>query len=530
MCSCCQGHRSGRQLGPFVPGQGPWGGLDVLSSEDSLELVHVEDVFEHIHLSKEELEAGLCGSLREKDIVISHMQAELNRRFEDLENLQAGQKKQHQALHDVRVAFEKALQELEVNSSQVLKQNVTAISHLQEALQRKSEDVEEMEKLLAAANKEMVLMDLQFTEHEAKFKDQAAKGQSLTSTLEEKDRELQSLQALEKGRDLELLNANAVFEEAMQELESHTSRVLKEREEAISQLHEAMKNDTQDMEELQNLLVEAREETAHKEMLLSESEVKLGGQVAEVQNLTTTLQEKDQELQKLQSVHKRRDLEIHNVRVAFEKAVQELEANTSCVLRENEMILSQLQGALNRKAEDLEDLPNLLVGTARNELPFPQHEVLMEDPRAKGQNLITTLQEKDPKLQHKVELQGLWRYEEMLEASDHLCKEATESRKYPVTDAEKESWWGNRGSESAGLKNFDEEGETAEEGPRKTPALLHSDHDWDNCATWWQILEGKETAKAGRHQKEDLAKTLRAKIHLKVKNGHTVKYNVNTSP
>ncbi|XP_035276099.1 uncharacterized protein LOC118228788 isoform X5 [Anguilla anguilla] len=386
-------------------------GLDMLSREENLELVHVQDVFEHILQSKRELEAGLRGSLRATDAAVSRMRAELGGAAEDLEvhnfgqpvclfetrglrcvgifldersrgdvtesappsllqRTRAGQEKLRRALCDVRVTFEKALQELEVSTSLVLKENVTAVSQLQHALQRKSEDME-----------------------------------------------------------------------------------------------------------------------------------------------------------KQHAVQKRREVEIRDVRVAFEKAVLELESNASCVLRENELMLSQLQGTPSGKSEDLEDLQNFLVETAREELTLPQHELKMEDHRSEGHNLTTTLEGKGPELPHKVELQGLRRHgEEMLQARDHLCKEATESRKYPETDAEKERWREQPGGESGGAKSFGEEAETAEEGLRKTPALLHSvsqtpDQDWDHCATWWQILEGKETAKAGRRQKEEQAKMLRAKIHLKVKNG-----------
>ncbi|XP_035276098.1 adventurous-gliding motility protein Z-like isoform X4 [Anguilla anguilla] len=541
-------------------------GLDMLSREENLELVHVQDVFEHILQSKRELEAGLRGSLRATDAAVSRMRAELGGAAEDLEvhnfgqpvclfetrglrcvgifldersrgdvtesappsllqRTRAGQEKLRRALCDVRVTFEKALQELEVSTSLVLKENVTAVSQLQHALQRKSEDMEELQKCLAGANKEMALMELQFTEHEAKFKDQEAKGLGLSRTLEAKERELQGLHALEEGRALELLGAKAAFEDAKRELEAEASRLLAERDAAVSRLQEATRKNAQDAEEARKLLVEARAETAHKETLLRESEVKLGDQTAKVQNLAASLEEKDQELQKQHAVQKRREVEIRDVRVAFEKAVLELESNASCVLRENELMLSQLQGTPSGKSEDLEDLQNFLVETAREELTLPQHELKMEDHRSEGHNLTTTLEGKGPELPHKVELQGLRRHgEEMLQARDHLCKEATESRKYPETDAEKERWREQPGGESGGAKSFGEEAETAEEGLRKTPALLHSvsqtpDQDWDHCATWWQILEGKETAKAGRRQKEEQAKMLRAKIHLKVKNG-----------
>ncbi|KAG5847751.1 hypothetical protein ANANG_G00129540 [Anguilla anguilla] len=534
----------------------PRQGLDMLSREENLELVHVQDVFEHILQSKRELEAGLRGSLRATDAAVSRMRAELGGAAEDLEvhnfgqpvclfetrglrcvgifldersrgdvtesappsllqRTRAGQEKLRRALCDVRVTFEKALQELEVSTSRVLKENVTAVSQLQHALQRKSEDMEELQKCLAGANKEMALMELQFTEHEAKFKDQEAKGLSLSRTLEAKERELQGLHALEEGRALELLDAKAAFEDAKRELEAEATRLLAERDAAVSRLQEATRKNAQDAESGDG----PQGDAAPRER------GQTGDQTAKVQNLTATLEEKDQELQKQHAVQKRREVEIRDVRVAFEKAVLELESNASCVLHENKLMLSQLQGTPSGKSEDLEDLQNFLVETAREELTLPQHELKMEDHRSEGHNLTTTLEGKGPELPHKVELQGLRRHgEEMLQPRDHLCKEATESRKYPETDAEKERRRQQPGGESGGAKSLGEEAETAEEGLRKTPALLHSvsqtpDQDWDHCATWWQILEGKETAKAGRRQKEEQAKMLRAKIHLKVKNG-----------
>ncbi|XP_061099856.1 putative leucine-rich repeat-containing protein DDB_G0290503 isoform X1 [Conger conger] len=263
--------------------------------------------------------------------------------------------------------------------------------------------MEELQKCLATTNDEMVLMELQFTEYEARFHDQKAESQCLTRTLEEKDSELQNLQAQEEGRDLVLLNAKADFEKAIRDLQANASRVLEERDVAICQLQEAVKKNTQDMEELQKLLAEAREETAWKEGLLSEMEVKLGDKAAKVQDLAATLEEKDQELQKLQAVQKARDLEIHNVRVAFQKAMQELETNMSCVLRENERVVPQLHGALNTKSEDLEDLQNPLVEAAHKELVLPHCELKLEDRMTEGQNLTTTLRGKDPEPQGRTQ-------------------------------------------------------------------------------------------------------------------------------
>ncbi|XP_061099862.1 uncharacterized protein LOC133129648 isoform X4 [Conger conger] len=206
--------------------------------------------------------------------------------------------------------------------------------------------MEELQKCLATTNDEMVLMELQFTEYEARFHDQKAESQCLTRTLEEKDSELQNLQAQEEGRDLVLLNAKADFEKAIRDLQANASRVLEERDVAICQLQEAVKKNTQDMEELQKLLAEAREETAWKEGLLSEMEVKLGDKAAKVQDLAATLEEKDQELQ---------------------------------------------------------DLQNPLVEAAHKELVLPHCELKLEDRMTEGQNLTTTLRGKDPEPQGRTQ-------------------------------------------------------------------------------------------------------------------------------
>ncbi|KAJ8378099.1 hypothetical protein AAFF_G00248130 [Aldrovandia affinis] len=346
-------------------------GYNVLSREDTMDLVHVEDVFEPLRQLKQDLEVRMCSSLHEKDTTISHVQAALDVRCEGLE----------------------------VHTSSVLKVNSVLLAVANRNLEHSAEL---MEYLLEAkentARKQLLLVELK-----AKLEEQDTEVQNLTTALEEKDHELQTVQALRVRRAWELRTVNAVFKTAVQELEDNTSQVFEENDRAISQLQEALHEKTEDLEDLWKLLLEAKEEVACKKVLLSDRDVKLHEQDTKVQNLTTALGKKDRELQAMQ---KRRELELQNVRDNFEKAVQALEANTSLVLKENDQAISQLQETLNKTTEDLEDLWKLLLQAkeevARKEVLLSDCDVKLDEQDTKVQNLTTALEEKDRELQESM--------------------------------------------------------------------------------------------------------------------------------